>query len=351
MKANLSIDKRYQVFVSSTFTDLEEERKHIIQTLMEMDCIPAGMELFPAADEEQWDFIKKVIDDCDYYLLLIGGRYGSLSPEGIGYTEMEYDYAVSKGMKVIALVHGEPNNLPQIKCEKDPTLQTKLEHFREKVCTGRLVKFWKNTDQISGIVSLSLSKTIKTYPAVGWVRANLIPSQESSMEILELRNKILKLEEEIKIFETKPKDIEAFSQGNETVKITLRITANTEEHINKDFDIIIPISWNQIFTYISPLLVVESSQDELEKMIPEILRLIGEKTINEFKQENNIKIITSFNPSYKNHFNLIIVQFKALKLITLSQRKHPPSDSRIYWTLTPYGDQLMTELNALKKTN
>ena len=81
------MDKRYQVFVSSTFKDLEEERKHIIQTLMEMDCIPAGMELFPAADEEQWDFIKKVINDCDYYLLLIGGRYGSLSPEGIGYTE------------------------------------------------------------------------------------------------------------------------------------------------------------------------------------------------------------------------------------------------------------------------
>ena len=47
--------------MSSTFKDLEEERKHIIQTLMEMDCIPAGMELFPAADEEQWDFIKKVI--------------------------------------------------------------------------------------------------------------------------------------------------------------------------------------------------------------------------------------------------------------------------------------------------
>lgn len=53
------MDKRYQVFVSSTFTDLEEERKHVIQTLMEMDCIPAGMELFPAIDEGQWEFIKK----------------------------------------------------------------------------------------------------------------------------------------------------------------------------------------------------------------------------------------------------------------------------------------------------
>lgn len=191
------MDKRYQVFVSSTFTDLEEERKRIIQTLMEMDCIPAGMELFPAADEEQWDFIKKVIDDCDYYLLLIGGRYGSLSPEGISYTEMEYDYAVSKSMKVIALVHGEPNNLPQIKCEKDSKLQNKLEKFREKVCTGRLVKFWTNKDQVAGIVALSLTKTIKMHPAIGWVRASLVPSEDSSQEILKLRNEITILENKI----------------------------------------------------------------------------------------------------------------------------------------------------------
>jgi hypothetical protein len=67
------MEKRYQVFVSSTYADLKEERSRVIQTLMEMDCIPSGMELFPAADEEQWEFIKRVIDDCDYYLLIIGG--------------------------------------------------------------------------------------------------------------------------------------------------------------------------------------------------------------------------------------------------------------------------------------
>ncbi|MGP5544636.1 DUF4062 domain-containing protein [Psychrobacter aquimaris] len=87
--------------MSSTFADLKNERSNVIQTLMEMDCIPAGMELFPALDEEQFEFIKKVIDDSDYYLLIIGGRYGSLSNEGISYTEMEYDYAISQGVKVI----------------------------------------------------------------------------------------------------------------------------------------------------------------------------------------------------------------------------------------------------------
>ena len=81
------MEKRYQVFVSSTFADLKEERRRVMQALMEMDCIPAGMELFPAADEEQWVFIRRVIDDCDYYLLIVGGRYGSVTPEGVSYAE------------------------------------------------------------------------------------------------------------------------------------------------------------------------------------------------------------------------------------------------------------------------
>lgn len=60
------MDKRYQVFVSSTYADLREERQRVIQALMEMECIPSGMELFPAAAEEQLEFIKRGIDDCDY---------------------------------------------------------------------------------------------------------------------------------------------------------------------------------------------------------------------------------------------------------------------------------------------
>src|SRR6185503_5392570 len=112
------MDKRYQVFVSSTYADLQHERQRVIQALMEMDCIPSGMELFPAADEEQLKFIKRVIDDCDYYLLIIGGRYGSVGADGVSYTEQEYEYAVSRGLKVIAVIHENPDEIPFGKSEK-----------------------------------------------------------------------------------------------------------------------------------------------------------------------------------------------------------------------------------------
>lgn len=42
------MDKRYQVFVSSTYEDLREERGAVMQALLGLDCIPTGMESFPA---------------------------------------------------------------------------------------------------------------------------------------------------------------------------------------------------------------------------------------------------------------------------------------------------------------
>ncbi|RNL60215.1 DUF4062 domain-containing protein [Arthrobacter oryzae] len=64
------MDKREQVFVSSTFVDLRDEREKVIQGLLEADCFPAGMELFPATNDEKWELIQGVIDDSDYYLWL-----------------------------------------------------------------------------------------------------------------------------------------------------------------------------------------------------------------------------------------------------------------------------------------
>jgi len=112
------MEKRYQVFVSSTYEDLREERQQVMQVLLELDCIPSGMELFPAADEDQWTLIKSVIDDCDYYIVIVGGRYGSMGPEGKSYTQMEYEYAVYRGKPVIGFLHSDPEKIEAGKTEK-----------------------------------------------------------------------------------------------------------------------------------------------------------------------------------------------------------------------------------------
>src|SRR5450755_2715393 len=113
------LEKRYQVFVSSTYADLEKERQEVMQALLELDCIRAGMELFPAANEDQWTLIKKVIDDCDYYMVIVAGRYGSVGPDGLRYTELEYRYAAEKEKPILGFVHKEPGSLSVNRCEQD----------------------------------------------------------------------------------------------------------------------------------------------------------------------------------------------------------------------------------------
>lgn len=136
----MAFTTRYQVFLSSTFTDLKEERAEVIQALWELDCIPTGMEAFLASNLSQWDIIRRVIDECDYYILIIGGRYGSLTAEGMSYTEKEYHYAKALGLPVLAFVHGAPEKIEVGKTEDSSELRAKLDSFRRKVMKDHPVR-------------------------------------------------------------------------------------------------------------------------------------------------------------------------------------------------------------------
>jgi hypothetical protein len=187
--------KRYQVFVSSTFTDLQEERSEIMQALLELRCIPAGMELFPASNDEQWKLIRRVIDDSDYYVIVIGGRYGSLHSTGISYTEMEYRYALDTGKPIIGFIHEDPMQLPAGDCEQDAEKKLKLAEFR-KLVEKKMVKYWKNAHDLGSKVSRSIVNLIEDNPAVGWIRGDFVPNEEASLQILKLKQRIEELEAE-----------------------------------------------------------------------------------------------------------------------------------------------------------
>ena len=51
--------KKLQVFVSSTYTDLREERQAAVEAILTAGHIPAGMELFAAGDETQVNVINR----------------------------------------------------------------------------------------------------------------------------------------------------------------------------------------------------------------------------------------------------------------------------------------------------
>lgn len=173
MKLDFIMKKKYQVFLSSTYIDLIEARNKVINALLEMDFIPTGMELFPADDDEQWQHIKRVVDECDYYVVIIAGRYGSIGPDGKSYTQMEYEYAQSKGKPTIAFLHEKPDTLPGHFTEQTEIGRAGLDSFR-KICQKKLVKYWSTPEQLAGLVYTSLSKLVLNKPGIGWIRADML---------------------------------------------------------------------------------------------------------------------------------------------------------------------------------
>lgn len=325
------MDKRYQVFVSSTYADLKDERQAVLQALMEMDCIPAGMELFPAADEEQWQFIQRVIDDCDYYLLIIGGRYGSLTAEGVSYTEKEYNYAVEKGIKVVALIHNKPDEIPIGKSEADPTLREKLVTFREKVKTGRMVKFWEKASDLPGLVALSLSKTIKLYPAIGWVRANAIGSQELLAELNELRKHNEELTNAVNELQNSASvSIEGIASLDEV--FTIRLTYLLNEQRTR---FSVTLKWSDIFAQIAPYLL----EHPLDSRVDELL-------MRSLRSTNNLA--GTHHLIEDQDFQTIKVQLKTLNLVTVDYTRNTKGGMGLFWSLTPQGEKLMTQLRVVR---
>lgn len=329
------MNKRYQVFVSSTYADLKEERAKVIQTIMELDCIPAGMEIFPAIDEEQFEFIKRIIDDCDYYILIIGGRYGSLSEDGISYTEKEYDYAIQKKIKVIAFIHSNPEEIPLGKSEKDAALRDKLETFKRKVETNRLVKSWSRADELPGLVALSLSKTIKTYPAIGWIRANISTEPELYKEMNELRKKNQELRQKIDINEV----AESLEDMGKTIKVSgtvLLRSIKSHQVVNTNWAT--SISWNQLFSLLSPYLLNHPDDALTKRILSDQIYFItpnadksGTATIND------------------QDFQTIKIQLKVLGLTEINYTKTVKGGMALFWSLTEKGEKLMLQLRSIKK--
>ena len=178
--------KKYQVFISSTYEDLKDERMAVTQCLLDNDCIPVGMEQFPASGMSQMEYIKKLLDDCDYYILISAGRYGSLDEDGVGFTEKEFDYAKSIGIPVLAFLVRDIGTLPLNKCESSAAGRKRLDAFRKKIQLKQ-IDFFDNTESLKEKVITSVHKAISDFPRPGWVRGDSIDiSKDMEAQVMDI---------------------------------------------------------------------------------------------------------------------------------------------------------------------
>jgi Domain of unknown function (DUF4062) len=347
------MDKRYQVFITSTFTDLKDERQAVLKAILELDHMPAGMELFPATDSSAWQLITDVIDSSDYYVLIIGGRYGSLDEAGIGFTEKEYDYAIATKKPVVPLLHENPDNLPRDKTETDAAAWKKLSSFRSKAERRHTCVYWKNPDDLKSKVIVGLTSVIRRQPGAGWVRADTVPTGATLVEVLMLKNRIVELEQVSAARDTgPPPGTDGLAQGNERVELNLVFTARPRGSAyphNKDLRYrgSINPTWSQIFGAIAPTMTNEATDHVLRSSLKTFLTQEAIKVYQEKKQFND-KQLTDFSHT-PSEIDTCIIQLRALGLIKVNDKKRSVKDVGTYWALTPYGDALMVQLRAIHR--
>ena len=218
--------KKLQVFVSSTYTDLHEERQAAVEAILTAGHIPAGMELFAAGDESQMNVIKRWINESDVYMLILGGRYGSIEPKSQkSYTHLEYDYAVDRDKPLFAVVIDEKYLEKKVKKYGMSAIEKehpdKLREFRALVCT-RMVKFWSDAKDIK----LSIMETLVDFSSraelIGWVPGN----EAVDINVVEQLARFTKENEQLR------KENEELSRQNERSKEKLPSQKDQEPTYN-----------------------------------------------------------------------------------------------------------------------
>lgn len=306
--------KKYQIFISSTYTDLQEERQAVLECVLKLRQIPVGMEHFVASNEEQFEYIKRLLEDTDYYIIIIGNRYGSLADDGISYTEKEFDYAVSLNIPVIAFVHSNPDSLPVNKSETDKEKIEKLQNFRKKVMHNRMVSYrdWTNPASLSVEVLSALTNVMNDTPRQGWKRAESCENSELLAQINNLRRVNEELSEKLKAVEKPVNDKKLIYKFNWRQKIHISASADID-HFPFRLAVETVLSWKQCFSIFGRILLRGTYEKYVRDRLSSILFLEG-------------------HPQFMvspDSFELIITEFLRLNLVYLYRDE---SGQRVYLT-------------------
>jgi hypothetical protein len=194
--------KKLQVFVSSTYTDLQEERQAAVQAILTAGHIPAGMELFAAGDQTQMTVIKKWIDESDVYMLILGGRYGSVDKEsGKSYSHLEYEYAFCKNMPLFAVVMTDEYLQKKVQISGLDMMERQNQHLLKEfkdVVLKKMVKFFRDDRDIKLAVYETLLDFSQKEELKGWIPGDqeITPMVTEQLAQLTKENKELRKENE-----------------------------------------------------------------------------------------------------------------------------------------------------------
>jgi hypothetical protein len=313
------------------------------------------MEIFPAADHTPWELIEKVIAESDYYVVVIGGMYGSVAENGISYTEKEYDLAVKLGKPVLAFVHAEPDAIPAGRSDMGARTRKRLALFRKKV-ERRLCKNWTNKQDLCAAVVVALTHAIRTNPQTGWIRGGGPDITETLARLADLQQRHDDLLAENRALRDQlgaGLDDSGLSGGEDPVELRIQF-------LDRDWESIV-VSWNAMFLALGRTLLTPATSDEVQEPFTRCLaeRYIKAPDFEEKRGEKKRRIdyYHDFNVSMKDVAK-VLLQLVALGLVeatTATRRSEDDIDEEggvdTYeaWVLTKLGQRQFLTATAVRR--
>jgi hypothetical protein len=261
---------------------------------------------------------------------------------------MEYRYAISTGKPTIAFLHRSPGKIAADNSESTAEGKEKLQAFRQSV-EKKLCKHWESAQELGSVVSRSLIQLIKSTPAVGWVRANELADREATMELLQLRRRVEELQVELSRARTSaPKGAERLAQGDEEHSVRFSFSATAPgTYSGRKWRSSFSPTWNEMFASIAPLMIHEATEPTLRQALNKFVETQNLERLGEDKRLARHSL--DYFAISEDDFHTIKIQLRALGLIAKSEKARSVKDSGTYWTLTPYGDEVMTQLRAIQR--
>lgn len=328
------MEKIFHVFVSSTYSDLIDERKKVSEAVAKAGFVAEGMEIFPASSQKQMDFIERVIDRCDYYILIVAGRYGSVSEDGLSYTEKEFQYAKSKGIPVLAFLRGEVDELPKSKTETDAESQLKLDKLVADLKSDALVDLWLNPDELSTKALTALAQARISHEGIGWIRADHAAGLDVLNELNDLRKENSTLKKEVAanrrpvIFDDIP--LAALDEGYE-LKYTSRVVGRNAVSTGA-----VSLTWREILAAIGASYRTASNTSGLSLGLERAI-------IRKRNLSSHVSISVDLEDKER-----ILMQMEALGLMTGLTYNLKGGGSAVFHKLTNEGLAIMLKENVVK---
>jgi hypothetical protein len=349
------IDKRYHVFISSTGSDMQPERLVLSQTLASLGFFSWGLE---ARTPLTTAFARRQIDDCDYFILLLGSCYGELSASGVSYLHLEYIYAITKQKPILVIMHEAPDSRAIETQESTKEGQRKFEDFRRQLQRERdMVVTFREPRELEVILRHAMPQLTQRYPSLGWVRPNDVPMQSLQLENEKLRQKNVQLmaagvrtrsiagslstlDEQISATNDEPSALDVpIVRGDEVMSFDYRVHAYQDGNF-RELRPRRQMTWNELLVTVGPGFRPPAPEEKFARQLNEYLNISALRDVQETIPRAHATARCQINV---RALHAIKVQFKNNQWIMPVGR-----DARhhILWGLSDLGEERLNQLMA-----